>query len=135
MSSIEEAVKAIEERIEKRTAQLKKLEKWIEAWGDIDDAEDTAPSGSPRVEWLKTTLEDNEEARVAGNNEERVRVTKAACVYLSKEMVDDDYSISKADAQKLVKEFSGQVASLKDFLNNSLRGLLNEGSKNLKSRS
>lgn len=133
--TIEEAVKLLEDRIEKRTAQLKKLEKWIETWGDGEEGEEATTSSSPRADWLKAAIEEDEEARIAGiKDDEKIRVTKAACVYLSKEIFDEDYSISKLDAQKLVKEFSGQVVQLKEFLHNILRSPINEGMKNLKAR-
>jgi hypothetical protein len=133
--SIDEAVKAIEERIEKRSAQLKKIEKWIEAWGADDDADDAAQTTFPRSDWLKAAIENNEEAaRSANKDEEKIRLTKVACVHLSKEMVDEDFRMSRVDAQKLVKEFSGQVASLKEFLNNVLRSPLADGLKHLRSK-
>ena len=133
--SIEDAIKSIEERIEKRSNQLKKLLTIVEGWNDNEEADEQSNPASPRTDWLCATIEANEEAaRSQNKDEEKIRLTKVACVHLTQELHHDDGQISKADALKLAKEFSGQIASLKEFLNNMLRAPLAEGIKNLKAK-
>lgn len=133
--SIEDAIKSIEDRIEKRSNQLKKILSIIEGWGEVEEADEHNPPVSPRSDWLKAAIEANEEAaRSQNKDEEKIRLTKVACVQLTQELHHEDGHISKADAMKLAKEFAGQIAALKEFLNNMLRTPLAEGIKNLKSR-
>lgn len=129
---MDEAVRIIEERIEKRSSQLKKIEKMLESWNEGEDGEDANILVSRRAEWLKMAIESNEEANI--KEEDRVRLTKAACVYLSREMMMDDYTINKTDAQRLVREFTDQIAALREFLSHVLKSPLAEGHKNLRAR-
>jgi hypothetical protein len=132
---LDEAVKQIEDRIEKRTTQLKKLEKWIDGWGDEDPEEDPTGELKPRTDWLHLDQPSDEASRAANKeNVDEERITKVAAVHFTKEIAEDDYRMSKADAVHLVKEFNTQIAILKEYLHNILQSPLAEGRKALQAK-
>ena len=134
-SVLDESVKLIEDRIEKRTTQLKKLEKWIDGWADEDPEEDPSGLEKPRTDWLHLDQPGaSDETRANKENVDEERITKVAAVHFTKEVSEDDYRMSKSDALHLVKEFNTQIAILKEYLHTILQSPLAEGRKALQAK-
>lgn len=124
----------IESRIEKRTTQLKKLEKYIDAWPADDESEDEATGHSPRTTWLNLAGTDDITRLATKESVEEERITKVAAVHLTNEIAHDDLRLPKADALRLVKEFNEQIASLKEYVVNLRKGPLQQGIQHLQAK-
>lgn len=128
-------VRVIESRIEKRTAQVKRLEALLAAWPDGDDQEEDSALASPRTGWVSSELEAIvEAAKTQKGDDERIRISRSACVNLTREIAVDDPWMTKTDALKLAKEFNAQLVWLKEYMDTMLKSPLLEAHKNLKNR-
>lgn len=128
-------MRVIEQRIEKRTAQLKLLEKLLDALPDNDEADEDPNTSTPRVSWVASELEGFDDAnRGQKGDDDRIRLSRTACINFTHEISSNDLFMTKSDAQKLAKEFMNQLAWLREYLDKMLKAPIADAQKNLKYR-
>lgn len=128
-------MRVIEQRIEKRTAQLKLLEKLLDALPDNDETDDDPNTSTPRVSWVASEMEGYDDTnRGQKTDDDRQRLSRTACVNFTHDLASNDLFLTKSDAKQLAKEFMYQLAWLREYLDKMLKTPLSDAHKNLKSR-
>lgn len=126
-------MRVIEQRIEKRTAQLKLLEKLLDALPENDDIDEEDKTSTPRVSWVASEMEGYEDPKTLKGDEWQ-RLSRTACVNFTHEIASSDLFMTKSDAKQLAKEFMSQLIWLREYLDKMLKTPLADAHKNLKSR-